>query len=88
MLDSDFAMPPVADPKAHGQNGSFCNPDVEEELRQLRWDILALADGFGLTDRPATFIPPAPETKGVQWVYPPGPSRRQKELAELLSKKF
>ncbi|UKZ60834.1 uncharacterized protein TrAtP1_002102 [Trichoderma atroviride] len=53
-------MPPVNDPKSHGQNGQFCEPDVAEELRQLRWDILALADGFGLTDRPAKFIPPAP----------------------------
>jgi hypothetical protein len=58
-----------------------------EELRQLRWDILALADGFGWTDRPATYIPPASDNKGVNWVFPAAPSRRQKELSELLKKK-
>lgn len=61
---------------------------ILEELRQLRWDILALADGFGLTDWPAKHIPPASDHKAVTWVFPPGPSRRQKELSELLSKKF
>ncbi|KAM0513835.1 hypothetical protein ACHAPE_007436 [Trichoderma viride] len=80
-------MPPAADPKSRGQNGQFCDPKVAEDLRQLRWDLLALADGFGLTDNPATYIPPASDNKGVNWVFPPAPSRRQKELSELLNKK-
>lgn len=58
-----------------------------EELRQLRWDILALADSFGWTDKPAQYIPPARDNKAVHWVSPTGSSRRQKELSELLGKK-
>jgi hypothetical protein len=58
------------------------NVMILESMRQLRWDILALADGFGLTPRPAKHIPPRPSNQVVHWVFPTGPSRRQKDASE------